>query len=88
VAAAAFLAGYYLTIVGSNVALALALHRRVGRVSARVQTGLLVATGALLAVYGAALVGRGAAELRTRYQALPAVTESGRTAPNVIARIG
>jgi threonine/homoserine/homoserine lactone efflux protein len=66
VAAAAFLAGYYLTIVGSNVALALALHRWVGRVSARVQNGLLVATGALLAVYGAALVGRGVAELRTR----------------------
>jgi threonine/homoserine/homoserine lactone efflux protein len=65
-AAAAFIVGYYLTIVGSNVALALALHRWFGRVSERVQKGLLVATGALLAVYGVALVGRGAAELRTR----------------------
>jgi threonine/homoserine/homoserine lactone efflux protein len=65
-AAAAFLAGYDLAIVGSNVALALALHRWVGGISARVQAGLLVATGALLAAYGLALVGRGAGELRTR----------------------
>jgi threonine/homoserine/homoserine lactone efflux protein len=64
--AGAFLVGYYLAIVGSNVALALALHRWVGRVSAGVQAGLLVASGALLAVYGLALVGRGAGELRTR----------------------
>jgi threonine/homoserine/homoserine lactone efflux protein len=65
-AAGAFLAGYYLAIVGSNVALALALDRWVGRVSERVQAGLLVAAGALLAVYGLVLVGRGAGELRTR----------------------
>jgi threonine/homoserine/homoserine lactone efflux protein len=65
-AAGAFMAGYYLAIVGSNVALALALHRWVGGVSARVQSGLLVAAGALLAVYGLALVRRGAGELPTR----------------------
>jgi len=53
-------------LVTLNVDVAIALHRWVGRISSRVQTGLLVATGALLAVYGAALVGRGAAELRAR----------------------
>ena len=65
-AAGAFLAGYDLAIVGSNVALALALHRWVGPVSERVQAGLPVAAGARLAVYAVALVGRGAGELRTR----------------------
>src|SRR5918912_1905603 len=50
-----FLLGYYTTIVGSNVALALALHRWVGRVSERVYRALLLVSGALLLVYGALL---------------------------------
>jgi threonine/homoserine/homoserine lactone efflux protein len=54
-----FLLGYYTTIVGSNVVLALALHRWVGQVSDRVYRGLLLVSGALLLVYGAALATRG-----------------------------
>jgi threonine/homoserine/homoserine lactone efflux protein len=54
-----FLLGYYTTIVGSNVVLALALHRWVGQVSDRVYRALLLVSGALLLVYGAALAARG-----------------------------
>jgi threonine/homoserine/homoserine lactone efflux protein len=53
---AAFLVGYYSTIVGSNVVLALALHRWVGRLSERVVRRLLLISGAILAAYGLALV--------------------------------
>src|SRR5919206_3712761 len=52
-----FLVGYYTTIVGSNVVVALALHRWVGRVSERVYRALLLVSGALLLVYGALLAG-------------------------------
>jgi threonine/homoserine/homoserine lactone efflux protein len=57
-----FLLGYYSTIVGSNVVLALALHRWVGRLSRRVTRALLLVSGALLLAYGAALIGRGLAQ--------------------------
>jgi threonine/homoserine/homoserine lactone efflux protein len=63
--ATAFLVGYYATIVGSNVALALVLGRYVGMLSDRVYRALLLISGVLLAAYGAVLVGRGA-DLRSR----------------------
>src|SRR5205823_120327 len=52
----AFLVGYYSTIVGSNVALALALHRWIGLFSDRVYRILLLISSAILAAYGLALV--------------------------------
>ena len=60
-AAPAFLVGYYSTIVGSNVALALALHRWVGLFSERVYRGVLLVGSAILGVYGLGLLGRGVA---------------------------
>jgi threonine/homoserine/homoserine lactone efflux protein len=57
----AFLVGYYSTIVGSNVALALALHRWVGLFSERVYRGVLLVGSAILGVYGLDLLGRGVA---------------------------
>jgi hypothetical protein len=57
-AAAAFLVGYYATIVGSNVGLALALHRWMGFLSERIYRGILLAASALLAAYGFILVAR------------------------------
>jgi threonine/homoserine/homoserine lactone efflux protein len=57
-AVAAFLLGYYATIVGSNVGLALALHRSVGKLSERLYRGILFAASALLAVYGVLLLNR------------------------------
>jgi threonine/homoserine/homoserine lactone efflux protein len=57
-----FLLGYYTSIVGSNVVLAVTLHRLVGRISGRVYRVLLLVTGALLVVYGAVLTGRGLAQ--------------------------
>jgi threonine/homoserine/homoserine lactone efflux protein len=54
-----FLLGYYTTIVGSNVVLALALHRWVGRLSQRVYRTLLLIAGGLLVVYGLLLAGKG-----------------------------
>jgi threonine/homoserine/homoserine lactone efflux protein len=57
-AVAAFLIGYYATIVGSNVGLALALHRWMGLLSERVYRGILLAASAVLAVYGFILVSR------------------------------
>jgi threonine/homoserine/homoserine lactone efflux protein len=56
----AFLAGYYVTIVGSNVVLALALHRWVTLFSERVYRGLLLFASMVLAVYGIGMLGRGA----------------------------
>jgi threonine/homoserine/homoserine lactone efflux protein len=58
-AAPAFLVGYYSTIVGSNVALALALHRWVGLLSERLYRGLLLFGSAILGAYGLALLRRG-----------------------------
>ncbi|MBV9174737.1 MAG: hypothetical protein JOZ81_32140 [Chloroflexi bacterium] len=57
-AVAAFLLGYYATIVGSNVGLALALHRWIGLLSQRIYRGILLGASALLAVYGFVLIGR------------------------------
>jgi threonine/homoserine/homoserine lactone efflux protein len=55
---AAFLIGYYATIVGSNVGLALALHRWMRLLSDRIYRGLLLAASAILATYGLILIGR------------------------------
>lgn len=63
-AAPAFLAGYYSTIVGSNVAIALALHRWAGLLSGRVYRGLLLLGSAVLGAYGLGLLGRGLAAER------------------------
>ena len=56
----AFLVGYYSTIVGSNVVLALALHRWVGLFSERIYRGLLLCASGVLAAYGIGMVGRAA----------------------------
>jgi threonine/homoserine/homoserine lactone efflux protein len=63
---AAFLVGYYSMIVGSNVGLALALHRWMGLLSDRAYRGLLLLGSALLAVYGLLLLGRGAQGVQRR----------------------
>ncbi len=60
----AFLLGYYSTIVGSNVVLAIALQRWVRYFSERVYRTVLTIASILLAGYGAALAGRGAAAER------------------------
>jgi threonine/homoserine/homoserine lactone efflux protein len=57
-AVAAFLVGYYATIVGSNVGLALLMHRWVGRVSNRVYRGVLLISSVILGAYGLVLIGR------------------------------
>jgi threonine/homoserine/homoserine lactone efflux protein len=62
--ALAFLVGYYTTIVGSNVGLAVALHRWLGLLSDRVYRLLLLASSALLALYGLLLLSRAAPERR------------------------
>ena len=59
--AAAFLVGYYSTVVGSNVGLALVLHRWMGLLSDRVYRGVLGVSSLILAVYGATLLGQGLA---------------------------
>jgi threonine/homoserine/homoserine lactone efflux protein len=63
-AAPAFLAGYYATIVGSNVVLALALHRWVALFSERLYRGLLLFASVVLAAYGLGMLERGAAAER------------------------
>lgn len=60
-AAPSFLFGYYSTIVGSNVALALALHRWVGLFAERVYRSVLLIGSAILGAYGLGLLGRGVA---------------------------
>jgi threonine/homoserine/homoserine lactone efflux protein len=60
----AFLVGYYSTIVGSNVVLALALHRWVALFSERMYRGLLLIASAVLAAYGLGMVGHGATSER------------------------
>ena len=57
--AGAFLVGYYSTIIGSNVGLALVLHRWIGLLSDRVYRGLLLVSSLILAAYGAVLVAHG-----------------------------
>jgi threonine/homoserine/homoserine lactone efflux protein len=67
--AVAFLVGYYSTVVGSNVGLALVLQRWIGLLSDRVYRGLLLASSLILAAYGAVLVAHGlqnAADERAR----------------------
>lgn len=54
----AFLVGYYITIVGSNVGLALALHRWIGLLSLRVYRAILLLASLILAAYSIVLVGR------------------------------
>ncbi|HEY3058430.1 MAG TPA: LysE family transporter [Chloroflexota bacterium] len=61
---AAFLVGYYGTIVGSNVGLAVAIHAWLGRISARVYRVVLLISALILAVYGALLLGRAVQEAR------------------------
>lgn len=55
----AFLVGYYSTIVGSNVGLALALQRWIGLLSDRVYRAILGASCLILTAYGVALFGQG-----------------------------
>jgi threonine/homoserine/homoserine lactone efflux protein len=57
-AVAAFLVGYYINVVGSNVGLALAVHRWIGVASDRVYRGVLLVSSLALAVYGLVLIGR------------------------------
>lgn len=59
-AAATFVAGYYVTIVGSNVGLALILHRWIGLLSQRVYRSVLLLASLILAAYGLVLLGRAA----------------------------
>jgi len=59
-AVAAFLIGYYVTIIGSNVGLALVVHRWIGAVSDRVYRGVLLVSSLVLAVYGLVLIDRAA----------------------------
>ena len=61
----AFLVGYYITIVGSNVVLALALGRYATLISDRAYRLLLVVSGLLLAVYGVLLLNRAASDVRS-----------------------
>ena len=56
----AFLIGYYTMVVGSNVGLAVVVHRWIGVVSDRVYRGVLLISSLALAVYGLALIGRAA----------------------------
>jgi threonine/homoserine/homoserine lactone efflux protein len=55
---AAFLVGYYATIVGSNVGLALALHAYTARLSATAYRWLLRLSAVILAAYGIVLFER------------------------------
>jgi threonine/homoserine/homoserine lactone efflux protein len=59
--AAAFLVGYYSTIVGSNVALALLVYRCMRLFSERVYLGIVLAASAVLGAYGLGLLGRAVA---------------------------
>jgi threonine/homoserine/homoserine lactone efflux protein len=56
-APAAFILGYYSTIVGSNVVLALALHRWATSFSERAYRAVLLVGSAVLGAYGLALIG-------------------------------
>ena len=70
-AVAAFLLGYYATIVGSNVGLALVVHRSIGLLSDRLYRGLLQGASLVLAVYALLLIGRGAQAVRLELPAEP-----------------
>jgi threonine/homoserine/homoserine lactone efflux protein len=60
IAVAGFLVGYYATIIGSNVGLALVVHRSIGLLSDRVYRVLLMLSSLMLAVYALVLMARGA----------------------------
>lgn len=62
--ALAFLLGYYSTIVGSNVGLALAVNRWLVLLSDRAYRALLLLCSAIMAVYGLLLLGRGLPDAR------------------------
>ncbi len=51
-----FLLGYYSTIIGSNVVLAVAIHRGAGLLSDRGYRAVLCASGAVLAAFGLTLL--------------------------------
>ena len=55
---AGFLLGYYATIVGSNVGLALVLHRWMRLLSERIYRGALLVASLILAMYGLVLLGQ------------------------------
>jgi threonine/homoserine/homoserine lactone efflux protein len=57
-AVAAFLIGYYTTIVGSNIGLALAVHHWLGRASQRAYRVVLLLSSVILGGYGLVLIGR------------------------------
>jgi len=57
-AATAFLVGYYATIVGSNVGLALVLHRWMRLLSDKGYRAVLLVASLILATYGVVLLGR------------------------------
>lgn len=59
-AIAAFLIGFYVTVVGSNVGLALALYRWIGLLSLHVYRAILLVGSLILAVYAVVLLGRAA----------------------------
>jgi hypothetical protein len=60
----AFLVGYYATVVGSNVGLAVVIHRFVDLLSDRVYRGVLGASSLVLAIYGVVLMERGVQAVR------------------------
>jgi threonine/homoserine/homoserine lactone efflux protein len=62
--ATGFLVGYYSTIVGSNIALALALHRWVGLFPERAYRGVLLVSSTVLGAYGLGLLARALAAER------------------------
>jgi threonine/homoserine/homoserine lactone efflux protein len=53
-----FVVGYYATLVGTNVGLAVAIHRWMGLLSQRVYRGVLILASLVLAIYGVVLLGR------------------------------
>jgi threonine/homoserine/homoserine lactone efflux protein len=55
---AAFLVGYYSSIVGSNIVLALALHHWVDLFSERAYRAVLLVSSTILGAYGLGLIGR------------------------------
>jgi len=63
-AVSAFLLGYYTIIVGSNIGLAVLVHRSIGVLSDRVYRGLLLCASLILGVYALVLLDHGAQAVR------------------------
>jgi threonine/homoserine/homoserine lactone efflux protein len=61
-----FVIGYYATIVGSNVGVALVLHRWMGMLSLRIYRAILLVASLILAAYGVVLFGRAASGAPSR----------------------